>query len=690
MSVLDRARDFVHPDGPNLSIPESAKKRMARGRMEKNKDSAKRKLCTRFERGETYWSISGKGNLVEQSTVYTGNEGSKPRHRIRNTYNFIRPIVDAKVSVATQKIPSYQILPTATDPDRVDAARLGEKVAIYGYDKWRLHKKSSRAIKLAIVQGQAFAIPYFDPNVGPFVPVVGEDGQMKVVGQGEIKILILTRSEVMWEPGVEFEESRWWATEHAENIDDVKDYPYYNGTPLKPDAKTNSEGETVGNLVMVTEYYERPSKSNPLGRHLCIANNKQIADPEEYPVKDSKGTVIDELFMHRLVWSEDTEDQDDLGLVYQLIDFQRSAQDCPNKLLEWKNRCLNPRIKAPVGSLLVPPDDEPGGVDWYNQVGGGTPEWEKPPAIPQELFQLWDAMITRMQAVAGDQNIVVGSNVAAATVQAAIQQAQMRWATFLDNVAEWHSHIMRHCLMLVAVHYSEPRLLALRGRFGPESIQAFRGDQLMDEVNVRVFPGSIEFQSRTDVMNRVMAFADRGWITPEAAMAAINGGTADQLINSYELDVARVNEIIQKIIDGSVWQLPQRPNVVPVTDPATGQAVLGPDGQPQMQDEPIPGWMPDEFDNETVWLSVLSDWMKTTQFQMLPPDRAEVARLMYKGIKQLEQQKAQRAMEIQTEQAQQLGLGNAALPAKQSPKPNMPAFDAGQSQAGTPPSGPQQ
>jgi hypothetical protein len=44
-----------------------------------------------------------------------------------------------------------------------------------------------------------------------------------------------------------------------------------------------------------------------------------------------------------------------------------------------------------------------------------------------------------------------------------------------------------------------------------------------------------------------MGYADRGWITPEKAMAAINSGTAGGLVQSYERDVARAYLVIRKL-----------------------------------------------------------------------------------------------------------------------------------------------
>jgi hypothetical protein len=69
------------------------------------RDAPKRRLCMRFRRGDTYWYIDDKNFLNVQSTVTSASGAGKPPHRIRNKYDFIGPIVDAKVSAATQAHP---------------------------------------------------------------------------------------------------------------------------------------------------------------------------------------------------------------------------------------------------------------------------------------------------------------------------------------------------------------------------------------------------------------------------------------------------------------------------------------------------------------------------------------------------------------------------------------------------------
>jgi hypothetical protein len=391
---------------------------------------------------------------------------------------------------------------------------------------------------------------------------------------------------------------------------------------------------------------------------------------QDYPNQTPDGTVVDEPLIERLRYRHDPDDDDDLGLVWPLIDFQRAAQDCVNKMLEYKNRGLGLQMLAPVNSLITRPDDVPNAVRYYKlSPNGEKPEWEDPPSaqILNALQQIFNLIIEQMNRVASYEDVQAESNVAARTTQAVIEQSQARWQSFLGDLAVWWSRIMRRCLNLVARYYTEPRTLQIRGRTGWESISDFKGAMLLGQTNVRVFPGSLEYLSRAQIMAKVQYYASMGWITREQAMAAIEGGQSEKITEGYDQDVAKVNRIISRIRDGTVMAMPTRTEMVEITDPLTG-------AQEQVPED-VPVWMPSDWDNEQVWQQQLALWMKTQDYELmaaLHPDRGEVAKLMWAGLDQIANKKALQAAQRQQQMATSLGMGNAAAPQGPSAPPSLP------------------
>jgi hypothetical protein len=191
-----------------------------------------------------------------------------------------------------------------------------------------------------------------------------------------------------------------------------------------------------------------------------------ICPPEPYPLTDPDGNVIDEPILHPLSWTVDPDDDRDQGLVEDLIDPERGIQDCLNKISEWKNLALNPQIDAPLGSQVTA-NDEPGRINYF-PPGSQPPQVRPVPPIPPELFSFYNLLVQLMRDLAADSQAQPDPNVAAAAIQQVIELNQGRWQAFLADLAEWHSRVMRHCLTLVARHYSESRLIAIQGNNGPD------------------------------------------------------------------------------------------------------------------------------------------------------------------------------------------------------------------------------
>jgi hypothetical protein len=127
----------------------------------------KRRLCFKFWRGDQWCWVDEKNVLRFQDTVTHVNGGGKPPHRVRTTRNFIKGLVEDKVSNATNRTPGYDISPGNVDQAAQSAASLSQKVAFYGYDKWSVRKARVKAVTNALVADGGFAMPYFDDERRP-------------------------------------------------------------------------------------------------------------------------------------------------------------------------------------------------------------------------------------------------------------------------------------------------------------------------------------------------------------------------------------------------------------------------------------------------------------------------------------------------------------------------------------------
>lgn len=620
-----------------------------------------------FWRGNHYAFVDSKGKLSFLPTKTLPDGRGKRPWVSRSVQNLLIDVVQHEVSAVTQRIPSYEVTPTSVDPEKRSAARTSEQVALYGYDKWNIRGAAVDAVTHAVVGQEGFAWPYFDTTVGPMIRNRSGEG---VVGQGEIKIRVYGPQDVMWEPGARFADSPFHVVRSAQTMEAVTATPGFFGGAVRPDVTETSSfrrGYAKFNtqLVEVYDYLELPTKTHPTGRWLVIANGRVIARERDYPTPTG-------VCLFPLSYIQDPDNDRDMGLVQHLLDPMRIYDDTWNKIVEWKNLAINPQIFVAPGVLQGQKiTNEPGAV--YQIADPQTNiRWREVPDFPAELFQILqesNGVIARLAA----QNDIPQQVEAGKAIQTLIERDAARRQSFIAQVAEWHSRLATCCLWLVQQYYTEPRLLQIKGRWSPDIIKDFKGANLQGQIDVRVAPGSIEPRTKAAMQQKVMAYADRGWITPEQAMSAIEGGYAGDLVTSYELDEGRATRIIARLKTGTQALYGSPDNPMPSRteiDPLTGAL------------SEVPDFMPRTFDNIPVQKSVFEDWMKTEEFESQPPEIQNIAMDIYQAMLKIEADKA--AQQRQAMEAAAEGAGTAAAAQGGGP-PTMPdAPSAGPSDIATP------
>lgn len=598
-----------------------------------------------FWRGNHYAFTDSKGKLAFLPTKTSSDGGGKRPWTSRSVSNLLIDIVQHEVSAVTQRIPSYEVAPTAYDPEKRSAAHTAEQVALYGYNKWGIRSAAVDMVTHAVVGQEGFAWPYFDTTVGPMIRNRNGDG---VIGQGEIKVRTYSSKDVMWEPGARFADSPYHIVRSGQTMEAVTGTPGFLGGMVKPDVSSSNFSRPgiqgfQTQLVEVYDYLEQPNKTYPTGRWLTIANGRQIARERDYPTPLG-------ICLFPLSYIQDPDNDRDMGLVQHLLDPMRIYDDTWNKIVEWKNLAINPQIFIAPGVLQGQKiTNEPGAVyqiaDPKNNI-----QWREIPTFPAELFQILqetNGVIARLAA----QNDIPGQVEAGKAIQTLIERDQARRQAFIAQVAEWHSNVASCCLWLVQQYYTEPRLLQIKGRWSPEVLKDFKGAKLLGQIDAYVSPASIEPRTKAAMEQKVLAYADRGWITPQQAMSAIEGGYGAELVTSYELDEGRATRIIARLKLGeqALYGTPEKPlsNRLEV-DPMTGIPTE------------VPDFMPRTFDNIAVQKSVFEDWMKTEEFETQPQPIQTAAMDIYNAMLKIESDKrAAEAMAVQ-QAAAQAGMGSAA------------------------------
>lgn len=653
MAVLDRIR-------PSSSAKSSCEQNCERGRARHRTWQPVWAEQQAFFEGRQFVWRNRNGTLSERRTEFDAKE----EYRSRLVRNRIFKIVNAEVSAGTNRAPSYEVVPSKPEDDVIAAAKLAEKALLHLYDFLSLRRKFVNCYRYAVVTGEGFIRPYWNPTVGNPLPKRAEDE--KQLYEGELACEVLGPEAVYWEPGLSFEESPWHAIERPMSPVRIKQLDRLKvdvDRELKSDQATHasfvqgqlSKKSAKADSVLVTEYLEKPTPDEPEGIRVFLANGKEITERDEYPTYVT-GPDGPEPCLVEFSYVETPDRDRDMGLVEHLIDPQRSANFAMNRENEWMNAAMMPQVITGPGGMIDPLTNEPFAVfrakGDVNQV-----KFRETPTIPPQLAQHQDRAYVDMEYIAA-QNSPTGADQSGRHLALQIEQDQSVRAHIVQNWADFHGRVGRHLLALMQRYYTEQRLRSVEGRIGWGHIH-FKGADLRGQLDVRVLPASIEPVTKQAVERKVMLFVSWGAITKEAAMAALNGGTAEGLVRSYEQDIERIGRICMKIRE---WPV---------------EAILT--GEPSPIDEETgesrPGWMPRPFDNVDIQIPTMEDWLKSADYDYLPIERKAIANLVYKGLKQ--EQATRRAQEAMAQQqmAEGLGMQNAAAPQLPKSLPDQPGLE---------------
>lgn len=678
-------------------IPPDVDARVKRGRTGLQEVQARRLLGIQFANNEHFFEFSKDGTKITAvDTVAVAQEGEKPDHRVRRSHDIITPMLKRKISSATQREPDWESTSATGDPEDYAASRLALRLARAGYPLWGFSSAEQKALWAAMVTEETFGRASFNRNRGPFTdvsthpeadyedeegnkPYEGKQDPENPVwqGRGEIELTIYSGLEVLWEPGVDFERSRWYVVEHARSIEEIEDEPGFIKTAegkLKPDASTVMQGRATAamkkgsKLCIVTEYFERPCPKYPEGRWCTYANGRKIFKDERYPEEDAQGNVLDRPCLRRLIYDVDGASDRAKGLVQQLIDIVRQFDQARNKQSEYSQLGLNAQVIAAEGVILTDPTDEPGLVIEYDRsaAAGEIPQWRENVDFPDELFTMAEDAKRLFSEISFDEDIPsqVESGKGIASV---VELNRAAWSKFIDDFDTFRSDLMSDCLVLAQRYYEDDRLLKFRGATGWESVGEFKGADLRDQTDVRIRSSATQTMTRPQIEQRIMNLVQTfpGVFPPEVVIEALNSATPEKLIQGYEEDVGRAHRLIGQIRDGSFWDQPLRPAL-------PGEEVLEEteDGKPM-----VPGWLPRPFDSLPVLKAALENWMKSDDWDRSDEKVKNASLFVYQKVIDLETLKSQRAEEVQNELAEEQGAANAAKPPPK-PMPSLPAVTA--------------
>jgi len=619
------------------------------------------KINLSFYKGKQYVFYNKRTRRIESLAT---EDGDKPRYRVRIVANQIAPNSMGLLARLTKSKPQFFATPTSAGYENQKATQVAENLLEHWWSKFSLSEKREEAMLWSIIAGNGFWKISWDDKVGSSVklmvdPVNGnpiidplverlfrenldsmnvEYDQFETeVFEGDIRVDVISPFNVFLDDSAQvFEDCKYAFCSHPMGVDEV-----YNrfGIRLKPNAINRypdeslpgaysfSSGQTKENVREIFYGYFVPSAAMPEGRVVAFTKSPDIIlydSPWPYPFNELPLVKFPGLRIPGQLW--------DTSVVEQAVPLQKELNRTLSQLIEYKNLTLKPQMLAPVGSLRQRMTDEPGAIFEYNPVAGKVPEAIPLPGLPSYVAQHLQDMGQRLKEVFGLTELMQGQvppNVEAGVAIDLLQEAATdRLAPqilMMEKALERAGNLM---LNLAQEYYTEPRLMMLNGGAGSKPrVEQFEHADILSGLQIKVEAGSGLPRTRAGKQARVFQMLNMGLISPTKAYKYLDLADFDNLQAQFQADEDQAMREHDKLIDGMVINVSaardaeaQMMNQMqnPEFDPETGEPMqMDPNMLQQSMDA---GLQPLPFENKATHLETHGAYMKSQEFELLPPD----------------------------------------------------------------------
>lgn len=405
---------------------------------------------------------------------------------------------------------------------------------------------------------------------------------------------------------------------------------------------------TRNELVEVCEFWENPCKKYPRGRTIIFSDELIIyigpclyQKPARIPFVPLVGDNVA------------TKSLNSAGVVADLKSVQRSLNRAESKKREWMDKILNARVWLPRGSGVDPDEltDLEGQAVEYNP--GMKPETDRPPEIPQSMFQLSADLEAAAKAISGYSDVSQGAVDSA--ISSGRQLAFQREAEESPRSADMTNYriylmeCLSHMLMLSREFYQEGRLVAMLGEEGKWQYRAFLADDFDVESSLVMDVDSNKPSSPSQRMSEILELAAADLFNQENP----NGKAALKLLGG---DYAR----------SQTWDADSAARA------KAKRQILQAQMEPWKQLVTLPS------DNHKIWLDTVDEYRQSLEFEEMP----EVTQKLLNDAANLHETFSQ---------AQDAALGmSQEMQGPSGPQPPGPAPDQGATAAPSPMDGGQQ
>jgi len=495
---------------------------------------------------ETQWRLNLAWLIGRQYTAWHRLqrkiiEMPAPSWRVRLVANRILPIWRSSLGRLLKTRPMPDVIPASGDEQDVQTAKVGDRLVKHIWNTQDFDgRKSIELYGWILACGTGFVMPWWDHSVGDAIemPEMAEpdalltDKDAGLEKMGDVVLDVVSPFEVYPDPiATNWDDMQWvWRSKALpvatlkERYPDMKDeihpesgleaiiYPF---DPIMqgPQFGIRETPPVAKDMARLKEYFERPSKKYPKGRHAVLVGDVFVKYEEELPYEHGELPLIkfDYIVYPGRWWGG--------GIIEQLIPLQREYNRTRSQIIENKNLMSKPKLLIPTSAEISADawTSEPGEKVYFSPLGGRPEPWVPPP-IPGYVLQELDRTEQDMMETSSHHYISRGMNAPGVRTAAGMAMLQEADDTPFGPVLQWNENSFRkvgeHILELAKQFYTEARIVYM-GLGTEAAVVEFTREKLQGRFRVLVDIGSSLPMSKAARMQFALEMLDRGFFRNE-------------------------------------------------------------------------------------------------------------------------------------------------------------------------------
>jgi hypothetical protein len=316
----------------------------------------------------------------------------------------------------------------------------------------------------------------------------------------------------------------------------------------------------------------------------------------------------------------------DESVVTHARPLQKELNRTISQVVMHKNLTLKPQILAAQGSITQALTDIPGAIVEFLPVGGVVPQWREMPAIPPYVFEHMRDIQSRLDRLFNLQAITRGDvppNVEAGIAidllqESAVDQISPVIQAMEDALAR-AGNIMAG---LAKAFYNEPRMLKIIGPGGTTKVKRFLGSDIDGGFSFYAEAGSGLPRTRAGRQARIEQLVGMQVLRPDQAWKYLDVADLKGVAAMFAADEEQAYREHDKLMKGQPINIQAAQQAMMAVqqgvDPQTGQPLQP--GQDPQQIVMEAGLQPLPFENYQTHLDTHALYMKSVEFESLPPN----------------------------------------------------------------------